>query len=293
MAFTEYTGDTTIIGALGTNPAERGLTTQEFKDKFDQFAHEFVAWFNATHVVEANAHLADYASFITNNPDAKNSIYRGKYLGSAVTSEQYAAIAAGTFVDLYIGDYWTIDGVNWRIAAFNYYYNTGDTNCTTNHITIVPDTPLYTHVMNDTDITTGGYVGSKMYTTGLEQAKTTIKNAFSGHVLKHRKLLSNAVADGKASGGAWFDSEVELMNEVMVYGSIVNGHATYGLYNIGVEKSQLPLFVLNPRMINTRQSYWLRDVSSASYFAYAGTYGSAYADIASFALGVRPAFSIS
>ena len=59
MAFTEYTKDTTIIGALGTNPAERGLTTQEFKDKFDQFAEEFVEWFNATHIVEANAHLAD------------------------------------------------------------------------------------------------------------------------------------------------------------------------------------------------------------------------------------------
>jgi hypothetical protein len=59
MAFTEYTKDTTIIGALGTNPAERGLTTQEFKDKFDQFAHEFVAWFNETHIAEADAHLAD------------------------------------------------------------------------------------------------------------------------------------------------------------------------------------------------------------------------------------------
>jgi hypothetical protein len=62
MAFTEYTKDTKIIGALGTNPAERALTTQEFKDKFDQFAHEFVAWFNATHVVEADAHLADTVS---------------------------------------------------------------------------------------------------------------------------------------------------------------------------------------------------------------------------------------
>jgi hypothetical protein len=67
MAFTEYTGDTTIIGALGTNPAERGLTTQEFKDKFDQFADEFVAWFNETHLPEVaekavvDEHLAETA----------------------------------------------------------------------------------------------------------------------------------------------------------------------------------------------------------------------------------------
>ena len=44
---------------------------------------------------------------------AHNAIYRGKYLGTAVTDEQYAAIAAGTFDDLYIGDYWKINGVNW------------------------------------------------------------------------------------------------------------------------------------------------------------------------------------
>jgi len=31
-----------------------------------------------------SAHLADYASFITNNAVAHNSIYRGKYLGSSV-----------------------------------------------------------------------------------------------------------------------------------------------------------------------------------------------------------------
>jgi hypothetical protein len=59
MALTEYTKNTTIIGALGTNPAERGLTTQEFKDKFDQFAKEFVAWFNDTHLPEVDEHLAE------------------------------------------------------------------------------------------------------------------------------------------------------------------------------------------------------------------------------------------
>lgn len=242
---------------------------------------------------EFDAHLADYASFITNNAVAHNSIYRGKYLGSSVTAEQYLAISTGAFTDLYIGDYWTIGGVNYRIAAFDYYYNTGDTACTSHHVVIVPDTQLYAHVMNDTNITTGGYIGSKMYTEGLEQAKTKIKADFSGHVVNHRKYLCNAVTDGIASGGAWFDSEVELMNEVMVYGTIVNGHATYGLFNIGTEKTQLPLFALNPRMVNTRQSYWLRDVSSASHFAAVTICGNANASNASYAHGVRPAFSIS
>lgn len=239
------------------------------------------------------AHMADYASFITNNAVAHNSIYRGKYLGSSVTAEQYLAISTGAFTDLYIGDYWTIGGVNYRIAAFDYYYNTGDTACTSHHVVIVPDTQLYTHVMNDTNITTGGYIGSKMYTEGLEQAKTTIKSVFSGHVVNHRKYLCNAVTDGTASGGAWLDSEVELMNEIMVCGSIVNGHATYGIYNIGTEKTQLPLFALNPRTVNTRQAYWLRDVSSGTSFAFVNYSGIAHSTSASDARGVRPAFSIS
>ena len=251
---------------------------------------------SAASLLISNAHKENYASLFTNNPDAKNSIYRGDYLGNTVTVAQYLAISSGTFDDLYIGDYWTIGGVNWRIAAFNYYRNTGDTLVPGNHITIVPDTTLYNHIMNDTNITTGGYVGSKMHTVGLDQAKTTITSIFGTHLLKHRPILCNATADGKSSGWAWLDSEVELMNEIMVYGSSVWGDSAAGGgsgYNIGVSKSQLPLFRLNPRMINTRQTYWLRDVISAANFAFASYRGYAYAGSASSAIGVRPAFSIS
>lgn len=243
-----------------------------------------------------SAHLADYASKFPDNAGAHNSIYRGKSLGTSVTTKQYTDISNGTFEDMYIGDYWTINSTVYRIAAFNYYMQKGDTATTVNHITLVPDTSLYTHVMNDTNITTGGYMGSKMYTTGLAQAKTTIKNAFSGHVLNHRKVLSSATTDGKASGFVWADSEVDLMNEVMVYGSIVWGESTVGGsgYNVGEGMSQLPLFVFRPDMISAnRQYFWLRDVVSATTFANVSNYGLANANYASNAYGVRPAFSIS
>ncbi len=245
---------------------------------------------------ELDAHKADYTQLFPDNAGAHNGIYRGKHLGNSVTSEQYAAISAGTFEDMYIGDYWTIGGANYRIAAFNYYYNVGDTATTVNHVTLVPDTILYTHVMNETDTTEGGYTGSKMYTEGLDQAKSTIKSAFSGHVLKHRKLLSNVTTDGKASGWAWVDSEVDLMTEIMVYGSIVWGESTVGCsgYNIGEGKSRLPLFMLRPDSTNiTRSSWWLRDVVSASTFANVRSYGHATHFSASYDIGVRPAFSIS
>lgn len=239
---------------------------------------------------------AKIAPLLFNNAGAHNAIYRGKSLGSTVTTAQYAAIEAGTFDDLYIGDYWVINGVNWRIAAFDYYLNCGDTSCTKHHVVIVPDTCLYNHVMNDTNITTGGYVGSKMYTEGLEQAKTTIKSAFSGHVLKHRIYLTNAVANGRASGGAWCDSEVDLMCEQMVYGSGIFSPVSDGSNvpaNYRVEKSQLPLFQHEPSCICNRYDWWLRDVISASLFAYVNNHGIASYYYASLSYGVRPAFCIS
>ena len=239
---------------------------------------------------------AKIAPLLFNNAGAHNAIYRGKSLGSSVTTAQYSVISAGTFDDMYIGDYWTIGGVNYRIAAFDYYLNCGDTSCTKHHVVLVPDTCLYNHVMNDTNITTGAYVGSKMYTEGLEQAKTTIKAAFSGHVLSKRIYLSNATANGKASAGAWCDSEVDLMCEHMVYGNGVFSpvsDCTTVPNNYRVEKSQLPLFQHEPSRICNRASWWLRDVISASRFAYVYSYGFAAYGPASTSFGVRPAFCIS
>ena len=249
---------------------------------------------------------AKIAPLLFNNAGAHNAIYRGKSLGSTVTTAQYAAIKAGTFDDLYIGDYWTIGGVNYRIAAFDYYLNSGDTSCTTHHVVIVPDTCLYNAQMHNTssggyeggaaNTTTGGYVGSDMYKSNLEQAKTTIKSAFSGHVLKHRIYLTNAVANGRASGGAWCDSEVDLMCEQMVYGSGIFSPVSDGSNvpaNYRVEKSQLPLFQHEPSRICNRATWWLRDVITASGFAFVAHDGVAACDNASVSLGVRPAFCVS
>lgn len=236
------------------------------------------------------------APLLFNNAGAHNAIYRGKSLGSTVTTAQYNAIKAGTFEDLYIGDYWTIGGVNYRIAAFDYYLNSGDTNCTTHHAVIVPDTCLYNAQMNSSNVTTGGYVGSAMYTENLETAKTTIKNAFSGHVLTHRIYLTNAVANGRASAGAWCDSEVDIMCEQMVYGSGIFSPVSDGSNvptNYRVEKSQLPLFQHEPSRISNRATWWLRDVISASLFASVNGSGRAACNLASLSLGVRPAFCIS
>lgn len=224
---------------------------------------------------------------------AHNCIYRGKNLGTSVTAEQYAAISSGKFTDLYIGDYWVINGVTYRIAAFDYYYNCGDTNFTKHHAVIVPDTSLYKAQMNTSNVTTGGYTGSAMYKSNLAQAKTTIKAAFgSAHVLTKRELLTNAVNGNTPSGWAWFDSDVELMNEVQAYGSVAWGAHDGNGYNVASGDGQFPLFMFDRTKLHNREDYWLRDVASATAFSsvYANGFA-AYAD-ASHSFGVRPAFCI-
>lgn len=236
------------------------------------------------------------AQLTYDNAGAHNSIYRGKNLGTTVTEEQWEAISSGTFTDLYIGDYWVIGGVNWRIAAFDYYLNCGDTSFTKHHAVIVPDTCLYSAQMNTTNVTTGAYKGSAMYTANLTQAKSTINSAFgSSHVLSHRIYLSNATSNGRASAGEWTDSTVDLMCEHMVYGSGIFSPVSDGSNvpnNYRVEKGQLPLFALEPSRICNRDTWWLRDVITAAAFARVSDYGFAHCRDASFSSGVRPAFCI-
>ena len=254
----------------------------------------------------AQASATELAALLFNNAGAHNSIYRGKNLGTSVTAAQWATIADGSFTDLYIGDYWVIGGVNYRIAAFDYYLNSGDTSCTTHHVVIVPDTCLYNAQMHNTssggyedgaaNTTDGGYVGSDMYKSNLGQAKTTIKSAFSGHVLKHRIYLTTAVANGRASDVAWCESEVDLMCEQMVYGSGIFSPVSDGSNvlpaNYIVEKSQLPLFRHEPSRICNRDNWWLRDVITAFDFANVAYGGYATHLTASSSYGVRPAFCI-
>lgn len=236
------------------------------------------------------------AQLTYDNAGAHNSIYRGKNLGTTVTEEQWEAISSGTFTDLYIGDYWVISGVNWRIAAFDYYLNCGDTSFTKHHAVIVPDTCLYNAQMNTTNVTTGAYKGSAMYTANLTQAKSTINSAFgSSHVLSHRIYLSNATSKGRASAGEWTNSTVDLMCEHMVYGSGIFSPVSDGSNvpnNYRVEKGQLPLFALEPSRICNRATWWLRDVITAAGFANVYHYGVADSASASDSNGVRPAFCI-
>lgn len=242
---------------------------------------------------------------IAKNAGAHNSIYRGKDITdlfyNGTLSQQ---IAAGTFDDIFIGDY--IIGRNsnrkYIVADINYRLHCGDTECTTPHVLMIPERSMGTAKMNDSNITTGAYVGSKMYTDYLAPFKTVIQNDFEvGHILSHRSYMPNAVTNGYESGGAWVDSTIDLMNELMVYGSnifhnVMNGTNVPTSHTI--DKSQLSLFRLDKSKIiakddsGNRTWWWLRDVVSASDFALVSINGYANTASASDSNGVRPAFLI-
>jgi hypothetical protein len=178
------------------------------------------------------------------------SVFRGKYIGSSFTSAQKAAIADVSFTDLYVGDYWTINGVNWRIADINYYLHTGDTETTAPHLVVVPDKVLGTSYMNSTNTTTGAYVGSYMYTTTLLQNGTEASSSIFGQIkaafgesnlLSIRQYFANAAdSSGYASGASWYSTRCFLMNQCMVYGHVAWGYGNYNNgFNVGIDKTQL------------------------------------------------------
>ena len=231
---------------------------------------------------------------IAPNAGAHNAVYRGKALGGDVTDAQWATIAAGSFNDLYIGDYWTKDGVNYRIAAFDYYYNSGDTtNFTKHHVVVIPDASLYNAQMNTSNTTAGGYTGSAMYNSNLERAKTIIKAAFgSAHILSKQELLTDAVNGNAPSSWKWVDSEIELMNEMQTYGSVAWGTHDGNAFNVAMGDGQFPLFMFDRTRLHNREDYWLRDVASATRFSRVGNGGLAHYFDATFSGGVRPYFCI-
>ena len=274
---------------ITVDPSTVYVNEQELNEKAEELTEDYTGKINSLKQI-----------VVASNAGAHNAIYRGKDITSkfydGTLSQQ---IAAGTFDDIFIGDYiiGKTSGRKYLVADINYRLHCGDTECTKPHVLMIPERIMGTAQMNDSHVTTGGYVGSKMYTTNLAQFKTVIQNDFgSGHILNHRELLTNAVTDGKSSGWAWYDSTIELMNESMVYGH--NAWGSHHGYETGIDKSQLSLFKHKPDLIVTlndagsRYWYWLRDVVSSSNFAFVFDRGHADYGGAGNSDGVRPAFLI-
>ena len=225
-----------------------------------------------------------------------NSIFRGKSLGSQFT--QHNAISDGSFNDLYIGDYWTIDGIKYYIADFMYWYGKGsDTDkITDNHICVVSQV-LGSSAMAVNADTELGYMGTEMYSDYMSTYTDLVNSAFGANaVLPRPSLLSSAFSNGSVSYTDWADDVyVDLMTQPMVCGNypIGNGYSS-------LDYSQLSLFRLSNRMANelmanesTPTGFWFRDPVTDSDFAYFTPNGYVDRCEATATRGVVVAFAIS
>lgn len=272
-------------------------------------------------VIQKKIDDAGKAVAFGNSAAAHNAIFRGKDLTSVYTVEQICQkISAGTFEDLYIGDYFdvTINGessevVRCILAGFDTYLHNGDTSFEAHHAVIVTKNCLNTlHQMNPTNTTEGGFQGSDMWNTVLPIYNTAFGNVFGSHLLSHKTLLTNSIsASGASMAGAgyigysnnwsWVDTKLSLLSEIQVYGANVFSSS---FYDTGCDNLQLPLFALDPTAkvcrkggtanadASNRQWYWLRNVASATFFALVYNDGRASHYYASSSNGVRPLFCI-
>lgn len=237
-------------------------------------------------------------------PEMHRTIFRGKNLGVGVTDAQLAAIQNATFEDLYLGDYWEINGNYWRIVDFDYWYGTGNSapKCTKHHVVIMPDKYLYKGSMNSSSTTAGGYFNSNGFVNGITTYIPIIKAAFpdlsdgTELLLTHEEYLTTEVTDGHPSAGSWERVSALLPNEIMMFGSYIftpNSNGTIDVNRYTIDKTQLALFSSCPKFINVGYDYWLRDVVNAVRFAFVSAAGEAsYGNASNTAKYFRPVFAI-
>lgn len=248
--------------------------------------NDFVMTFNDNS--ESKTRLRDtFYSMVPDGAQTHNNIFRGQNLGT-LNATHIANIQNGTFKDMFIGDYFTINGSSYVIAGMNYKKGYGDNSSLGNHLVLMPQdwskTPTQTLApdgkttyMNDTDTTAGGFADSKLYKTYLPQIQTKLESDFGAHLMTFRTVVSTHVDDsGAPDQGEWRDTKVSIPNEVMIYGTTLNGNnKNNSWYNVGDENSQLPLMRLNDaeRNFNRIGAIWLRDIYSASAFTDATNIG--------------------
>ena len=262
----------------------------------------------------SNLSEEEYNKYIEAGKSLRRNTYRGKDITSYHTDgSMYEMISSGRFDDIYVGDYIESNNITWLVADIDNYLYTGYKegassvgSLKTHHLTIIPAKSITTGAMNDANTTEGGYYNSKMKQEVLPNVLTTYVNpVFKEHVLTYSTMLTNSInmeAPSMAGGGrlgssngwGWYESQIDLMSEVNVFGTTVFSSSGY---DIGIDATQYALFRLKPDYINTikRIGYWLKNVSSSTGFAHVG--GSnfpnfANATTANSQYGVRPRFLI-
>lgn len=298
-----------------------------------------VAWgLDKANVWTANNQFAKINTIETNTVEWHNSHYRGINLISdghfADMAALLTAIRAQDWSDIYIGDYveltFTYEGasrtVKFYVGEIDKFYKVGNASLETHHLVMVTGDLGINQVMNNSNTTAGGYVGSKAHTVTLPALYAILNPLFNNAILTHREHLSNTVLSaqtvslslddgngavtyscdnfpvyssgdpntpGCVTAGSWYDCNLVLMSEIEMFGS--NRFSSSGIDDIICPEGQIAAFKYNRNLqtLNRTINTWLRNVNSASRFCHCYYYGYSYRYGASnTTIRLRPRFLI-
>lgn len=195
---------------------------------------------------------------------AHRNIYRGKNLGNHITDEQLARIRDGSFEDLYVGDYWKINGNRYRIVDINYYP-------IKDHLVIMPDHGVFNCKWNDTSNISQGLLGSTIWTQYRDNAFNIMKDditnledirvGFSQHIFN--SVNDNGVTVGHVEIP---NIKMSIPSQIHIIGSLSIGQASTDGHlqenGDGYEINQFSAFRLNSKLVKTDNNtrYWMRDI---------------------------------
>lgn len=217
----------------------------------------------------------------------KRHIFRGASLGSVVSEEQNIAIQTGTFKDLYLGDYWTINKKIYRIADFNYWHHrlhNGLNQLNQNHLVLISDTPISTKEMDEIE----GRDNRTYYDSSLRAyiISTIFPMLNTLFKFKIAEYTENLPTEGNIVNEV--TSQVELMSESQVYGQGILRTYNEPTYS----HSQFSLFKIAPEYIQSLGAYWLRDRAEAGHYCGVNINGMATYLNGGSSFGIRPCFPI-
>ena len=310
----------TAAALASVNPVlnEREIVVESDTGKLKVGTDGLTAWNDLPYVCSCSSSSGDgggetggetSGEISTVTAEEHNETYNNTDLGTFDSS----IIRSGAFTDINPGGYYNFSNIAYsyfdennatqndtytgkmRTMHLDYLHIYGGSAYASlpHHIAVVPDNNLFDAKINDTNVTDGGYVGSKMRTKYLRRAEAIFKACFGAdHVLTYREYLINAVTDGKPSGGIECDCCVELMDERMIFGSYQNDSGTHDA-TVAPElyvfpHAQFAAFQLTPSLKGNGSWYWERNVYSSAHFCNVASGGIAGADYVVSSYGVRP-----
>ena len=195
-------------------------------------------------------------------PEMHGQIFRGKSLGSTFTTNHQQAIENGTFHDLWLGDYWTYSGVNYRIVDFDYFTSVENSK-NRHHVVIMPDSTIgdaLTADSSDKDnfvYRVSNFVTSPIVNGALSTAKTffgedsvlEFKDTYSSATYKRD---SASIYDGDRHMRAYHIAVPEAFHFVGPYSGTINGMVSI--------VQPFKLFTIRRDLIRSSngKSYWTR-----------------------------------